>query len=252
MLMVSDAWREAFPGAAVGELAIRDVTNPESDAALEQRKQALESQLRSRFSKGGRAAIKALPVIQAYAAYYERFNKTYHVQLQLESVALKGKSIPRVAALVEAMFMAELENLLLTAGHDLATVQEPLRLDVSTGDERYVLLNGQEQVLKPGDMLVSDAQGVISDVIYGPDQRTRDAARGLRDRDFREGESHVAGDEGREVPSPGPGPYWGHRGQGNPEVGRHRRHTGLVWDIDLRGCSLRVLLRRRGGGSHHP
>jgi DNA/RNA-binding domain of Phe-tRNA-synthetase-like protein len=173
MLMVSDAWREAFPGAAVGELAMRDVTNPESDAALDRRKQALESQLRSRFSEGGRAAIKALPVIQAYTAYYERFNKTYHVQLQLESVALKGKSIPRVAALVEAMFMAELENLLLTAGHDLAAVQEPIRLDVSTGDERYVLLNGQEQALKPGDMSVSDAQGVISDVIYGPDQRTR-------------------------------------------------------------------------------
>ena len=62
-------------------------------------------------------------MIQAYAAYYERFNKTYHVQLQLESVALKGKSIPRVSALVEAMFMAELENLLLTAGHDLDVVQ---------------------------------------------------------------------------------------------------------------------------------
>ncbi len=173
MLIVSDAWREAFPGAVVGELAMRDVTNPESDAALDRRKQALESQLRSRFSEGGRAAIKALPVIQAYAAHYERFSKTYHVQLQLESVALKGKPIPRVAALVEAMFMAELENLLLTAGHDLAAVQAPIRLDVSTGDERYVLLNGQEQVLKPGDMLVSDAQGVISDVIYGPDQRTR-------------------------------------------------------------------------------
>jgi hypothetical protein len=34
-------------------------------------------------------------------------------------VALKGKAIPRQAALVEAMFMAELENLILTAGHDL-------------------------------------------------------------------------------------------------------------------------------------
>ena len=173
MLIVSDAWRKAFPGAVVGTLVMQNVTNPESHTALGQRKQALESQLRSRFSEGGRAAIKALPVIQAYAAYYKRFNKTYHVQLQLESVALKGKSIPRVAALVEAMFMAELQNLLLTAGHDLAAVQEPIRLDVSTGDERYVLLNGQEQVLKPGDMLVSDAQGVISDVIYGPDQRTR-------------------------------------------------------------------------------
>src|SRR5512136_1549900 len=172
MLIVSEAWRKAFPGAVVGTMAMRDVTNPDSHAALDQRKQELESQLRLRFSAGGRAAIKALPVIQAYAAYYERFNKTYHVQLQLESVALKGKSIPRVAALVEAMFMAELGNMLLTAGHDLDAVQSPLRLDVSTGDERYTLLNGQNQVLKPGDMFVADAQGVISDVIYGPDQRT--------------------------------------------------------------------------------
>jgi len=173
MLIVSVAWRKAFPGAVVGTLVMRDVTNPDSHAALDQRKQELESQLRSRFSKGGRAAIKALPVIQAYAAYYERFIKTYHVQLQLESVALKGKSIPRVAALVEAMFMAELENLLLTAGHDLGAVQAPIRLDVSTGSERYVMLNGQEQALKPGDMMIADSQGVISSVIYGPDQRTR-------------------------------------------------------------------------------
>ena len=173
MLIVSAAWRKAFPGAVVGTLVMRDVTHPDSYAALDQRKQGLESQLRSRFSKGGRAAIKALPVIQAYAAYYERFIKTYHVQLQLESVALKGKSIPRVAALVEAMFMAELENLLLTAGHDLDAVQAPIRLDVSAGSERYIMLNGQEQVLKPGDMMIADSQGVISSVIYGPDQRTR-------------------------------------------------------------------------------
>lgn len=173
MLTVSNSWKAAHPGAVVGTLVMRNVNNPESHAALDQRKKELENQLRLRFSEGGRAAIKALPVIQAYAAYYERFKKTYHVQLQLESVALKGKSIPRVATLVEAMFMAELENLLLTAGHDLDAVQAPIRLDVSTGNERYVLLNGQEQALKPGDMFVADEQGVISDVIYGPDQRTR-------------------------------------------------------------------------------
>lgn len=173
MLIVSDSWKTAFPGAVVGALVLRNVANPESHAALEQRKEELESQLRARFAPGGRAAIRTLPVIQAYAAYFERFKKTYHVQLQLESVALKGKSIPHVAALVEAMFMAELQNLLLTAGHDLAAVQMPARLDVSTGSERYVRLDGQEQVLKPGDMMVADAQGVISDVIYGPDLRTR-------------------------------------------------------------------------------
>jgi len=152
---------------------MRNVVNPDHHPALESRKAELENELRSRFSDHDRAALKALPTIQAYNVYYKRFKKTYHVLHQIESIALKGKSIPHVAVLVEAMFMAELKNLLLTAGHDLEAVQIPVRLDVSDGSERYTRLNGQEQVLKPGDMMIADAQGVISSVIYGPDRRTQ-------------------------------------------------------------------------------
>jgi DNA/RNA-binding domain of Phe-tRNA-synthetase-like protein len=66
-----------------------------------------------------------------------------------------------------------LNSLLLTAGHDLETVQQPIRLKVAEGTEFYTLLNGKEQLLKTGDMLMADAEGVISSVIYGPDRRTR-------------------------------------------------------------------------------
>ena len=173
MLNVSDAWKTAYPGAAVGILAMRAVVNPAHHPALENRKQALEDDLRSRFAGYDRAALKAIPTIQAYNAYYRQFKKNYHVLLQLESVVLKGRSIPRVAALVEAMFMAELKNLLLTAGHDLEVVQEPVRLDVADGSESYTPLNGKQQVLKAGDMMMSDTEGVITSVIYGLDQRTR-------------------------------------------------------------------------------
>ncbi len=173
MLVVSEAWKSAFPGAGAGILVMRNVTNPDRHPALESRKEELERQLRSRFSGYSRAELKAHPPLPAYAAYYKRYKKTYHVQLQLESVALKDKSISKVAALVEAMFMAELKNLLLTAGHDLGAMQLPVTLDVSNGSETYVMLNGKEQVLKPGDMMISDAQGVISSVVYGPDRRTR-------------------------------------------------------------------------------
>jgi len=173
VLTVSEAWKTAYPGAAVGVLAMRSVVNPEGHAALDKRKEELENQLRSRFSGYDRATLKTLPTLQAYDAYYKRYKKTYHVQLQLESVVFKGKSLPRVAALVEAMFMAELKNLLLTAGHDLEAVQRPVRLDVAEGNERYIRLNGEEQELKPGDMMIADAQGIISCVLYGPDHRTR-------------------------------------------------------------------------------
>jgi len=71
------------------------------------------------------------------------------------------------------MFMAELKNLLLTAGHDLEALQMPVKIDVAEGSERYIRLNGQEQKLKPGDMMIADAQGVMSSVLYGPDRRTR-------------------------------------------------------------------------------
>ena len=113
-----------------------------------------------------------MPVLQAYNAYYRRFKKSYHVQLQLESMVFKGKGLPSVAALVEAMFMSEVKNLLLTAGHDLDKTQGPLTLQVAQGDETYLLLRGQPQTLKAGDMFIADDAGVLSSIIYGPDQRT--------------------------------------------------------------------------------
>ena len=173
MHTVTDAWRAAYPGAHVGVLAMRNVVNPAEHAALDERRLELEDELRARWAGGDRAAIKGLPVIGAYGRYYRKFKKTYHVQLQLESVALKGRPIPRVAALVESMFMAELKNLLLTAGHDLDAVEGPVTLGVSDGTQRYELMSGSEQQTAEGDMTISDAHGVISSIIYGPDRRTR-------------------------------------------------------------------------------
>jgi len=173
MFTVSDAWRKAYPGAAIGVLAMQGVANPERHAGLNARKEELESELRVRFAGQDRAALKSMPVIRAYNDYYKRFGKSYHVQLQLESIVHKGKSIPRVATLVEAMFMAELKNQMLTAGHDLDLVEMPVGIDVAQGDEHYTRINGQDQQMKPGDMMISDARGIISSVVYGPDQRTR-------------------------------------------------------------------------------
>jgi DNA/RNA-binding domain of Phe-tRNA-synthetase-like protein len=172
MLTISETWKETYPGATVGILALRNVANPKRHPALEARKAALEERLRAQFAGQTKADLKALSTIQAYTAYYKRFKKTYHLLLQLESVALKGQPIPRVAALVEAMFMAELDDLLLTAGHDLALVEQSLRLDVAKGSESFVNIAGQENVLKPGDMFIADARGVLSSIVYGSDRRT--------------------------------------------------------------------------------
>ena len=172
MFQVTEAWRAAFPTAHAGVLVMQGVANPMHHVELDQRKAALEEQLRARYAGQDRAALAQLPVLQAYSAYYRRFKKTYHVQLQLESIVFKGKSLPGVAALVEAMFMAEVSHLLLTAGHDVATLNLPVTLDVAQGHETYTVLRGEEQPLKAGDMFIRDGAGVISSILYGPDRRT--------------------------------------------------------------------------------
>jgi len=173
MIILSENWRSTYPDAALGILAMRKVSNPQSHEALARHKEALERGLRTRYAGYDRERFRTHPVLASYHAYYRRFKKTYHVQLQLESIVLKGKALPQAAALVEAMFMAELKNLMLTAGHDLDELQLPVTLDVAAGHERYVRLNGQEQELKANDMMISDSQGILSSIIYGPDQRTK-------------------------------------------------------------------------------
>jgi DNA/RNA-binding domain of Phe-tRNA-synthetase-like protein len=170
--MPTDTWRRTFPGAHAGILAMSGVVNPARSEALEDLKAKLETDLRKRFEGMDRAALKAHPILAAYDDYYKRFGKTYHVQLQLESIVLKGKTIPSSAALVESMFMAEMNSLLLTAGHDLDTIRLPLRLDVARGTETYTVLRGSAQTPKEGDMMISDSDGIISTILYGPDQRT--------------------------------------------------------------------------------
>lgn len=170
-LEVSENWRQSHLGASVGVLALSGAAAPTARTELDLARGELEADLRRRFAD--RQTIRDLPVIQAYTSYYKRFKKTYHVALQVESVAVKGKSIPAAAPLVQAMFMAEMKNLLLTAGHDRQTLQGSIRLEAASGRETYQGMGNRPLSLKAGDMFIADDLGVISSVIYGPDERTK-------------------------------------------------------------------------------
>ncbi|OQC17321.1 MAG: B3/4 domain protein [Firmicutes bacterium ADurb.Bin080] len=173
MLLISEKLKTAYPGGLIGAVLIKNASNSEFNTGLEKKKEELENDLRTRYENINRTDLSLTEPIKTYVNYYKRFKKTYHVLLQLESVVLKKKSIPNVAPLVETMFMAELKNLLLTAGHDMDAVRLPIMVDLSQGNERYILLNGQEKKLAPGDMMMVDGSGIISSIIYGPDNRTQ-------------------------------------------------------------------------------
>lgn len=171
-ITASPRWQQTFPGGCVGILEMAGIDQSHAGAALESRKRVLEAELRAAYSNRVRQDILALPVMAAYAAYYRQFKKTYHVLLQLESVAQKDKSLPAVAPLVDAAFITELETGVLTASHDVARLLPPLIVDATSGTELFTQMNGTARTLRPGDMCMADATGVICTIIYGQDSHS--------------------------------------------------------------------------------
>ena len=174
MLTISptNEWHTTHPGALIGLLELSGVTQPASSPALDERKRETEVRLRARYGGFTRQDFLALPVMAAYQRYYKRFDKTYHVQLQLESLVLKGKNLPNVSPLVDANFTAEVETLVLTAGHDVDKLFTPVTIDVSREGDQITQMNGAAKAIRPGDMVMRDAQGISCTIIYGQDERS--------------------------------------------------------------------------------
>lgn len=161
-----------YPGILVGFQRVTGVENPPHHPELELRKTEAEVELRTRFASCDRPRLREIHPLDLYHRHFRSFGTGYPVQHQLESVVHKGRAIPSVAALVEAVFVAELRNLLLTAGHDLALLRPPLRLEVASGGERFDRINGQSVSLKTGDIYLADQESIVGSVLYGPDRRT--------------------------------------------------------------------------------
>ena len=144
MLSISatEAWQSAHPGAMIGLLELSGMENNHAAPVLDQRERETEARLRERYKGFARQDFLALPVMEAYASYYKRFEKTYHVLLQVESIVLRGKSLPNVSPLVSANFTAEVETLVLTAGHDAQKMEGAITIDVSRQGDQMIQMNG--------------------------------------------------------------------------------------------------------------
>jgi DNA/RNA-binding domain of Phe-tRNA-synthetase-like protein len=162
-------FRAAYPDGSFGALVVRNCSNRPNVEALAWELRMVEEGLRARFPCD---SIDSHPVARAYAGYFKRFGGRYPVVHQAKSV-LAGKPIESGSALVTAMFAAELDSLVLTSGHDLGALAWPLRVDVASDGDSYTKISGKAQVLRLGDMVVRDREGVIASVLFGPDHRTR-------------------------------------------------------------------------------
>ena len=129
--------------------------------------------MRERFGGMDRKTLRTIPPVDAYAAYYKKFGQNYPLIQQLESVLRADKGFDAETPLVSAMFAAELFSMLLTAGHDLKKLGLPVRLCTAAGGEAYTSISGRDTAAVGGDAYIADADGIISSILRGPDERTR-------------------------------------------------------------------------------
>jgi DNA/RNA-binding domain of Phe-tRNA-synthetase-like protein len=163
---LSDEVRQRYPHIRVSLLAV-EVGAVGAGPGLEEEKRALSEAI-SRDA----LSSEVREIIAQYDRYFARFEKDYPIKYQLESIR-KGKGIPSPSPAVAAMFMAELKNGYLTAGHDAARLRGGLATTVANGGEAYTAIGGKPHTLKPGDIATADGESFISSVLYGPDERTR-------------------------------------------------------------------------------
>ena len=171
-ITATNTWEETHPGGKIGLLEISSVDNKVPAPKLDQEKHVIEERLREKYASFSRNDFLELPVMGAYHHYYRKFGYTYHVLLQLESVVFKGKSLPNVSPLVDANFAAELETLILTAGHDVAILRDPVTIDVACEGDQITQMNGKQKDVPVGDMLMRDAGGVACTILRGQDNRS--------------------------------------------------------------------------------
>lgn len=172
-ITATDSWHAAHPGALFGFLEMSNVErNNASSPTLDLRKRETESLLRERYKDFTRQDFLSIPAMAAYHKYYKRFSKTYHVLLQIESIVLKGKSLPNVSPLVDSNFTAEVETLALTAGHDVSKLSPPIFMDVAREGDQFTQMGGAVKSALAGDMVMRDAQGLCCSIIHGQDDRS--------------------------------------------------------------------------------
>ncbi|MFX0207942.1 MAG: hypothetical protein ACFFDT_18295, partial [Candidatus Hodarchaeota archaeon] len=121
--------KKVYPESMFGNLIVKEVPNRKEHEALETRKRELERRIQE--DKG---EIKEFKMIRYYNSYFKTWKKTYTYPIEYQIYTIrKGRQLPQVSVLVDSMFIAELNNMILTSGHDLDTIQGDLAFDIARG-----------------------------------------------------------------------------------------------------------------------
>jgi DNA/RNA-binding domain of Phe-tRNA-synthetase-like protein len=162
-----------YPTSKFGMITLHNQTNQKKHEDLEEAKRQLEKTIREIYPDP-----KDDPIIQCYHDYYSKWEKTYPIEFQIKSIK-KGRKFPQVSTHVDCMFLAELEDRILTSGHDKDAIQGIPIYDLADDGEEYIKLNGKNQILLKSDVVLRDDEGILASILFGPAKRTSIAPKTL-------------------------------------------------------------------------
>ncbi|HRA46513.1 MAG TPA: hypothetical protein PK819_00420 [Thermomicrobiales bacterium] len=169
LLIASPRWKAHHSGSAAAVVTYTGLVALPTTPALDQIKRQTEHDLIARFAESSRSQLLQDPVLAAYEHYDRQFGQSYHVAMQVRSIAQKGKPIPDRNSLIEAMFLTEVSLGVLAAAQDLDQISLPITIDHADGSETYTRYDGVIEACKPGDQLMKDATGaILTSIAQGP------------------------------------------------------------------------------------
>ncbi len=171
MLTIDEKVRAVYPGAKMGIMVIKDISY--SSLIPEPMITEFRNNLYGKYAHLERNELKKLYPVDVYITYYKKFGYNYHLLAQLESVLKGKKSMKSASGLLLAMFLSELDGMLLTAGHDFTKLQLPLQLKIADGTEFYQSISEKEVVTVKNDLILCDSKGPVSSILRGPDYKSR-------------------------------------------------------------------------------
>ncbi|HJW96532.1 MAG TPA: phenylalanine--tRNA ligase beta subunit-related protein [archaeon] len=158
----------AYPDLKVSIVEVRFSGEPKFNQEIIDLKKALENKIKSDYKNP-----ENLERVIKYNLFYKKFDSKVPMEFQIKSI-LNNKEIPMIHPVLICMFIAELKNIILTAGHDLDKLEDDtIEVLRSNGTEEYTKINEKVQKLKNNDIFAIDGTGIISSVLCGPDSRTK-------------------------------------------------------------------------------
>ena len=158
--------KERYPTMRLGLVEVRGAENSGMRELRDERRTV------ERIVKKEYRNWEKVDIIKAYDKVFGRHKRPFPILEGVKAV-LKGKGIPTLSPLIDAMLLAELKHLVLMTAHDTDKLEGTLTVDQAMEGDEFTNITGDAVPLDQGDVVVRDSRGIVATYLEGQSLRTK-------------------------------------------------------------------------------